>query len=375
MNDPHYRRCSRCVMDSTADKGIFFDSNGHCNFCNHYFLRLSKLAYQGPSSDAELARIVEKIKNAGKRLEYDCVVGLSGGIDSSYVAYMVNKLGLRAYCVHLDNGWDSDISVKNIKRIVDKLGFDYESYVLDWEEFKDLQLSFLRASVPDAETPTDMAIPAIAYDAAEKHGIKYIIGGGNYVTEGIRPAWWHYDRKDVTYLAAIHKRFGTVPLRTFPTFGFQTEIFYKMKGIKSVYLLNYVPYSKAAAMETLKNEFQWAYYGGKHYESKYTGFIQAYYLFEKFRIDYRVATFSSQICAGALSRDEALKELAQKPYDDLKIGQEKHYLCKKLGISSDEFDAIMAAPPKSYKDYPNNERFLQLLYSAYRKLNGLKRRD
>ena len=213
-----------------------------------------------------------------------------------------------------------------------------------------------------------MAIPAIAHDAAEKHGIKFIIGGGNYVTEGIRPAWWHYDRKDVTYLAAIHKRFGTVPLRSFPTFGFGTEIFYKMKGIKSVYLLNYVPYSKAAAMETLRKEFHWTYYGGKHYESKYTGFIQAYYLFEKFKIDYRVATFSSQICAGAISRDEALKELAKKPYDDLKIDQEVHYLCKKLGISRNEFDAIMAAPPKSYKDYPNNEKFLQFLYSAYRKL-------
>lgn len=358
-------------MDTTADREIAFDANGHCNYCNHYFSHLSKLTYQGASSDARLARITDDIKKAGKRLKYDCVVGLSGGIDSSYVAYTVKMLGLRAYCVHLDNGWDSDISVKNIKRIVDKLGFDYESYVLDWEEFKNLQLSFLRASVPDVETPTDMAIPAIAHDAAEKHGIKYIIGGGNYATEGIRPAWWHYDRKDVTYLDAIHKKFGTAPRNTFPTFGYIRETYCKLRGIKSVYLLNYVPYSKAQAIETLQKEFQWTYYGGKHYESKYTGFIQAYYLYEKFKIDYRVATFSSQICAGAISRDEALRELARKPYDDVKIELEKQYLCKKLGISRNDFDAIMAAPPRSYKDYPNNEKFLQFLYAGYRKLKDL----
>lgn len=359
-------------MDSKADAGISFDDFGRCNFCIHYFERLANATYQGPSSDAELARITARIKDAGANRKYDCVVGVSGGIDSSYVAYMVGKLGLRAYCVHLDNGWDSEIAVRNIKRIVGKLGFDYQSYVLDWEEFKDLQLSFLRASVPDAETPTDMAIPAIAHDAAEKHGVKYIIGGGNYVTEGIRPEWWHYDRKDVTYLNAIHQKFGSRPLRTFPTFGFTTEIYYKLKGIQTIYLLNLIPYDKATAMRTLEKEFQWKYYGGKHYESKYTGFIQSYYLFEKFGIDYRVATLSAQICAGAMSRDAALIELEGKPYDDSKIEHEKQYVAKKLGISRAEFDAIMATPPKTYKDYPNMKPYLQLLYATYRTLKQMK---
>lgn len=357
-------------MDTTSDREVVFDENGYCNYCSHYLQRLSKLTYQGPSSDTELGRIVDEIKKAGRNLEYDCVVGVSGGVDSSYVAYKVKELGLRALCVHLDNGWDSDISVKNIKRMLDKLGFDYQSHVLDWEEFKDLQLSFLRASVPEAETPTDMAIPAIAYGAAEKHGVKYLIAGGNYVTEGIRPKWWHYDRKDVTYLNAIHKRFGSKDLTTFPTFGYLKEIYFKLKGIKSIYLLNYVPYSKAAAMEALEKNFQWKYYGGKHYESKFTGFIQAYYLFEKFGIDYRVATLSAQICAGAVTREEALAELAKKPYDDVKIEQEIEYLCKKIGIPRAEFDAIMAAPPKSYNDYPNNKRFLEMLYGIYRKLKS-----
>jgi len=372
MSDPRYQRCERCVMDTVSDPEIAFDKDGRCHYCANYFDRLARLTYQGESSDAELARIVDAIKKAGKNREYDCVVGVSGGVDSSYAALMVKNLGLRALCVHLDNGWDSDISVRNIKRIVDNLGFDYQSYVLDWEEFKDLQLSFLRASVPEAETPTDIAIAAIAYDAAEKHGIKYIIGGGNYATEGIRPEWWHYDKKDVKYLTSIHRRFGAKKLATFPTFGFQKEIYYKMKGIKTIYLLNYVPYSKTDAMQVLEKTFQWKYYGGKHYESKYTGFIQSYYLFEKFKIDYRVATFSSQICAGEITREQALEELTRKPYDDVKIEQEKEYLCKKLDIPRAEFDAIMAAPPKSYRDYPNGKKFLETLYDAYRKLNFRK---
>lgn len=372
MSESNYRRCSRCVMDTTADPAIGFDAEGHCGYCTGYFDRLARLTYQGPSSDAELARIVDAIKQSGKNRDYDCVVGMSGGVDSSYAAHVVKNLGLRALCVHLDNGWDSDISVKNIKRIVDKLGFDYQSYVLDWEEFKDLQLSFLRASVPEAETPTDIAIAAIAYDAAEKNGIKYIIGGSNYATEGIRPDWWHYDKKDAKYLRSIHKRFGAKKLKTFPTFDYWREIYFKLKGVKAIYLLNYVPYSKTNAMQVLEKIFQWKYYGGKHYESKYTGFIQAYYLFEKFGIDYRVATFSSQICAGEISREQALSELSRKPYDDAKIEQEKEYLCKKLDIPRAEFDAIMAAPPKSYKDYPNSQKFLETLYGAYRWFNFRK---
>jgi len=366
--ETEYRRCSRCVMDTHADPEIAFDADGRCNYCTGYFDKLAKLTYQGKSSDAELGRIVDAIKKAGKGREYDCVVGVSGGVDSSYVAHLVKTFGLRALCVHLDNGWDSDISVRNIKRIVDKLGFDYQSYVLDWEEFKDLQLSFLKASVPEAETPTDIAIAAVVFDAADKHGIKYIVGGSNYATEGIRPYWWHYDKKDLKYLKAIHKRFGAKKLRTFPTLGYQKEIYYKLKGVKIVYPLNLVPYTKAGAMEVLEKTYQWKYYGGKHYESKYTGFIQAYYLYEKFKIDYRVATFSTQICAGEITRAQALEELARKPYDDAKIEIEKDYLCKKLDIPRREFDAIMAAPPKTYKDYPNNKKFLEALYGAYRKL-------
>lgn len=368
MKELKYQQCKRCVMDTT-DPEIFFDGNGYCNHCNNYFDNLSKRAYQGRTSDEKLAHIVEKIKKSGKNKVYDCVLGISGGIDSSYAAYILKKSGLRTLCVHMDNGWDSEISVKNIRYIVSKLGFDYQSYVLDWEEFRDLQVSFLRASVPEAETPTDIAIPAVLYEIASKYKIKYIISGGNFATEGILPKSWHYDAKDVKYLKSIHEKFSIKKLKTFPTFGYQKEIYYKLKGIKTIYLLNYVPYSKKDAIEVLEQELGWKYYGGKHYESKYTGFIQSYVLFEKFKIDYRLATFSTQICTGEITREEALNELPKKPYDPIKTEEEKKYVCKKLDISLQEFNEIINLPPKTYKDYPNNKKLLQFIYNIYRKLN------
>lgn len=367
MNKPGYRRCIRCIMDTT-DAEIRFDAAGHCNHCSYFLDHLAKLTYQGSSSDAQLSRIVETIRHAGRHLEFDCVLGLSGGIDSSYAAYTLKRLGLRPLCVHLDNGWDSDISIKNIKHIVSKLDIGYQSEVLDWEEFKDLQLAFLRASVPEAETPTDIAIQAIVYGAAKRHGIKYIISGGNFATEGILPKSWHYDAKDVTYLRAIHKLYGTRRLETFPLFDYKKWIYFKLKGLKTIYLLNFVPYSKELAMNTLEKELAWRYYGGKHYESRYTGFVQSYLLFEKFAIDYRLPTLSTQICMGETTREAALADLARKPYDPEKIAVEKQYVSKKLGISVAEFDAIMAAPPKSHQDYPNDKRLLEFLYRTYRRL-------
>lgn len=371
MTKREYQQCTRCVMD-TSDPDIVFSANGHCNHCTNYFERLANQTYQGPGSDAELSRIVAAIKNAGRGKSYDCILGLSGGIDSSYAAYVLKKLGLRTLCVHLDNGWDSDISAKNIKEIVAKLGFGYESFVLDWEEFKDLQVAFLRASVPEAETPTDIAIQGVVYGAAQRHGIKYIISGGNFATEGILPKSWHYDAKDVTYLKAIHRRFGTKKLKKFPTFGFVKGIYYKLLGVKTIYLLNYVPYSKSAAMATLEKELAWKYYGGKHYESIYTGFIQSYVLYEKFNIDYRRSTLATQICAGEVTRAQALEEFSRKPYDPAKIQDVMRYFCKKLDLSLDDFNRMMAEPPKSHNDYPNSKALLEFLYATYRKFNWKK---
>lgn len=363
-----YQQCSFCVMD-TSDPLISFDEEGTCNLCTEFRQSRQHHNYQGEESDQKLGLLIVQIKKDGIGKEYDCVIGVSGGIDSSYVAWIAKEKGLRVLAVHMDNGWNSEEAVLNIKNIVGKLGIDYETVVLDWEEFRDIQLSFLKASVPEAETPTDVAIPAACHQLAAKYNIKYIISGGNFATEGILPKSWHYNSKDLKYFRHIQKTFGTRKIKKLPTFGFVRETYYKIvKGIKMIYILNYTPYKKDEAVEILKEKFNWKYYGGKHYESKYTGFIQSYYLFEKFGIDYRRATLSTQICTGEIDRIEALKILETKPYNDEIVAREKEYIAKKLKISLAEFEEIINRPAKWYWDYPNNEKRLGFIYNTYRKL-------
>lgn len=352
-------------MDTT-DPDISFDDAGRCNHCRTYEERTSKLIYRGSESQRELDAIIARIKQDGRRHEYDCVLGISGGIDSCYAAYVAKSAGLRPLAVHMDNGWDSDTSVKNIKNVAARLGIDYQSYVLDWDEFRDLQLSFLKASVVEIETPTDMAIPAALHRVAAENQVKFIISGGNYATEGILPKAWHYNAKDVRYLNAIHNRFGTRKLQSFPTFGYWAEAYFKLvKGIRFVYVLNYVPYSKAEAVKYLETELGWKQYGGKHHESRITAFVQSYVLPVKFNIDYRKATLSTQICARQVSRNDALEQLRQSPFDPATIGGDEEYVAKKFEISRDELETILARPPRSYRDYPNDQRLLEILYRIY----------
>ena len=355
-------------MDTT-DPLIFFDENDYCNHCTEFLNKRARHQFQEEENNEALDRIIEEIKRSGKGREYDCISGISGGIDSCYMAYIAKKKGLRVLAVHLDTGWNSEEAVLNIKNITRKLDIDYESYVLDWEEFKDLQLAFLKASVPEADTPTDIAIPAAIHHYAAKYGVKYILAGGNLSTEGILPATWHYNAKDMKYFNYIQKTFGRRKLKNFPTFGFKKEMYYKLvKGINMVYLLNYVNYVKEDVMELLKEKLDWKFYGGKHYENIYTGFIQSYYLYEKFGIDYRRATLSSQICLGNVNRDAALEQLKSKPYELAKVEREKQYISKKLQISEDEFERILSLPPKWYWDYPNDEKKLGFVYDTYRKI-------
>ena len=355
-------------MDTT-DPQITFDDAGHCCHCTEFLERRAKHSYQGKESDVALDRILEDIKRAGRGSKYDCVLGVSGGVDSSYLAYIITHRGLRPLAVHMDNGWNSEKAVVNIKNITRGLGIDYESYVLDWEEFKSLQLAFLKASVPEAETPTDVAIPAALHSVAAKHGIKYILSGGNLATEGILPKSWHYDVRDLKYFNYIHRTFGSRPLKTFPTFGYKKEVFYKVvKGMRMIYPLNYVPFIKDDAVKLLREKFEWRPYGGKHYESTYTRFIQSYYLYEKFKIDYRRATLSTRICVGEIGRCCASQQLISLPYDPNEIEETKQYVAKKLGIDKDEIERIMRLPAKRYWDYPNDERRLSVIYDMYRKL-------
>jgi N-acetyl sugar amidotransferase len=355
-------------MDTT-DPAIIFNENGYCNHCTEFLNIRIKYQYQGKESTAALDRLVEEMKLAGKGKQYDCISGISGGIDSCYMAYIAKKKGLRVLAVHLDNGWNSEEAVLNIKNVTKKLGIDYASYVLDWEEFKDIQLAFLKASIPEADTPFDMAIPAALHYFAAKYKVKYILNGGNFSTEGILPPTWHYNAKDMKYFNHIQKKFGRKKLKNFPTFGFKKEMYYKLiKGIKIIYLLNFVHYKKEDVMKLINEELDWKYYDGKHYESRYTRFIQSYYLYEKFGIDYRRATLSSQICSGDTSRDDALKQLEHKPYKTCEVEEQKQYISKKLQITKDEFEKILKLPAKWYWDYPNDHKKLGLIYDVYRKL-------
>jgi len=370
---PPYQICNRCVMD-TSDVDIQFDEKGNCNHCNNFFKKISAQLYdesKAEESRKALENQINSIKESGKNNTFDCIIGVSGGVDSSYVAYLAKNYGLKPLLVHLDNGWDSTVSTENIRFLADKLEFEYMSYTLDWEEFKDLQLSFLKASVPEMETPTDIVVPAVLHKIAAQHNIKYIISGGNFATEGILPKTWSYDAKDLQYLLGIHKKFGTKKLKTFPKFGWKEELYYKIvKKIKMFYILNLVPFDKEKAMKILETELGWKYYGGKHYESIYTGFVQSYIMPRKFNMDYRRATLSTQICHGQTTRELALKELQQKPYNDETIEKQKVAVCEKLNISIADFEKFMQEPPKMYRDYPNNEKFLQFIYKSYLKLTG-----
>jgi hypothetical protein len=274
----------------------------------------------------------------------------------------------------MDNGWNAEEAVKNIKTICQSLDIDYVSHVLNWEEFKDIQLSFLRASIVEMEIPTDVAIPHSLHKVAAKHKIKYILSGGNMAGEAILPRSWFYYPKDSKLLKAIHRKFGEKKIRSYPTFDYLDEIYYKfVKGIRIVYPLNHVPYSKPNAKELLKSELGWVEYGGVHHESMFTRIVLSYLQPTKFNVDYRKCTLSAEICNNLITRDEALEKLEELPYDPETIQDEKAYVARKLGVSSEEFEEIIALPPKSYRDYPNNERLLDFIYGMYRRFIGGER--
>ena len=364
-----HRICTRCVMDTT-DSEIKFDEKGTCNHCKRYDEMVRIKILTGEERENKLKEIVDKIKREGKNKEYDCIIGVSGGVDSTYVAYIVKILGLRPLAVHLDNGWDSELAVGNIEKILKKLDIDLYTYVVDWEEFRDLQLAYLKASVVDIEVVTDHAITAAIYDIADKKGIKYFLSGTNFVTEEIMPNSWKYTKIDLRNLEAIHKRYGTVKLKTYPTMGLFKWLYYRsFKGIHSIPLLNYVDYNKKEAKKLLISEFCWKDYGGKHYESLFTKFYQAYILPTKFNIDKRKAHLSTLICSGQITREEALKELEKPLYEKDELERDKKYVLKKLGLSEKEFEDLMKLPIKKHREYGAQED--EWIYSLLRRLKKL----
>ena len=347
----------------TSDPDIVFDDKGICNHCHKYEESFADRVFDDETAKVKLVQLVEQIKAAGKGKDYDCLIGVSGGVDSTYVAYLVKTLGLRPLAIHLDNGWNSELAVKNIENVLTKMDIDLYTYVINWEEFKSLQLSFLRASTPDGEIPSDHAIFALLFNEADKRGIKHILTGMNYRTESRycrEPrAQGHLDWK---YVSGVNKRFGNRSLKTFPRITVSKLFYYwAIKRTKYISILNYINYNKEDVMGVLQDELGWKYYGGKHYESVYTRFYQSYVLPEKFNIDKRRAHYSNLILSGQMKRDEALLEL-QKPTCDPKIiAEDIEFTAKKLQISREEFEQIMKLPIKSYQDYPNQEYWINLM--------------
>ena len=293
----NYRICSRCVMDTT-DPDIKFDESGVCSHYRRNEESVKERLFLGEAGQEKLNKLVDQINSKGRNKKYDCIIGVSGGVDSTYVASLVKKLGLRPLAVHLDNGWDSKLATSNIEKALKKLDVDLCRYVVDWEEFKDLQLSFLRASASDAEIPTDHAISALLYRTALKEGVQFIITGSNVSAEGVLPTKWAYGLRDWRHIRSAHKKFGKIRLEDFPPYSLLRLLYYVfVKRLKTIHILNYMKYVKKEAREIIEKELGWKYYGGKHYESICTPFLQAYILPKKFGIDKRRAHLSALICS------------------------------------------------------------------------------
>jgi len=371
-----YQLCTRCVMDS-SDPAISFNSEGICNHCREFDEVTSKGWFPNEEGARHLAVMVEKIKIAGKGKPYDCILGLSGGVDSSYLALKVHEWGLRPLVVHVDAGWNSELAVANIEKIVKFCNFDLHTHVVDWEEMRDLQLAFLRSGISNQDVPQDHIFFASIYHYATKNGIKYVLSGGNLATEGIFPDAWHGSAMDAINLHAIHRKFGQRRLKDYKTVSFfDYYLWYPfVKQLRTVRPLNYIHYDKKMAVTELEQKIGWRAYGRKHGESIFTKFFQNYYLPTRFGYDKRRPHFSSLIVSGQMSRDEAIEKLAEPLYSANELEVDIAYLCKKLGIGRNDFEEFIKAPKHSYLEYPNwinHQKFIKKMQSLIFRVLGKK---
>ena len=345
-------------MDTTDSK-IIFDNKGVCDHCNTFFTDILPNWQNGKNREIQLKGILSNVIKSSKGADFDCIMGMSGGIDSSYLLYsMVKEYGLRPLVFHVDAGWDSQIAVNNIERLIDGLGLDLYTEVINWEEIKDLQLSFFKSGVPHIDTPQDHAFFATMYKFASDNNIKYILTGGNYSTECVRnPLEWMYYQSDSAQLRDIHKKFGTIPLESYPVTNILWHKVYLpyIKGIKLIRPLDYIPYHKEKAMNLLVDKFGYQKYPQKHFESRFTRFYESYWLPERFGYDTRKVQYSSLILTGQMTREDALQRLKKPAYNEETIHQEFEYIANKLGISIDELQSYMDAPKKTYKDYKSQQ--------------------
>lgn len=372
-----YNICNRCVMD-TSDPSIKFDGAGHCDYCGNFQDQIQPNWHTDDLGAQNINAIAEKIKAAGKGKDFDCIIGLSGGLDSSYAAYVAKvKMGLRPLLFHVDAGWNTDQAVGNIEKLVDGLGLDLYTEVINWEEMKDLQVAFLRSQIPDQDMPQDIAFFSALYKFARKNKIKYVLTGANYSTECCREPedWGAYPGIDKTLIQDIHSRFGTKPLKSFPIVDiFVYKVLYqKLLGMEIVKPLNCVPYVKKDAEEELSRLFGWQKFQHKHHESRFTRFYEDYWMPRKFGFHKRRAHFSSLIMTGQMTRDEALDRLSRPEMDEHFLKQEFEYVANKLGLTVAELQDIFDGENKTYRDYKNKRWAIGVGADVMRRL-GLERR-
>lgn len=347
-----YKQCAHCIIDTNDDPHVTFDNQGVCSYCQNYQRQKFQFVKVGADGESELKTLIERVKKSGKNKKYDCIIGLSGGVDSSYLALKVSQWGLRALAVHFDNGWNSELAVKNIEQIISKLKIDLYTLVIDWEEFRDLQLAFIRASVVDIEMITDHAIVATLYKLAIEHDVKFILSGSNYVTEAILPNNWIHHKADYVHIKALQRHYNKKPLVTYPLLDLKLRMRAEFHDIQSISPLNLIPYVKTEAKKELQELLGWRDYGGKHYESVFTRFYQGYILPQKFKIDKRKAHLSNLICSGQITRAEALAELAKPIYEENLLRTDYDFVLKKLELSPAQFEEILNIPPQKHTAYP-----------------------
>lgn len=360
------KTCTRCILGLDDDPNLTFDAHGVCNYCRQYDEIAGRYTDKAANQRWVSNKLAEIKARAGNK-KYDSILGLSGGVDSSYLAYWAKENGLRPLIVHFDNGWNSELAVANIERICKTLDFELNTIVIDWEEFRNLQLAYFRAGVVDIECASDHAIIATLFNLAYQYKVHYILAGVNYQTECIMPRGWNYNKQDYLNLKAVYEKHGPgKKLKNYPTKPVLKQLFFRhVFKIEFVEFLNYIDYNKDQVKAFITEKLGWRDYGGKHYESQFTKIYQSYILPVKFGVDKRRAHFANLICSGQMTREEALMELENKPYDAEKIRVEIEYLLKKWGITRAEFDKIMESKPVSHQAYPSDQE-------VYRKINQVR---
>ena len=360
MKENNFQICSRCVLDTTV-KDIKFDDEGNCNYCTHFLERSSHIINRTNSnSEEELVNLITNIKKNGKNKPYDCIVGVSGGVDSSWAIIKAKEYGLRPLAVHMDNGWNSELAQNNIENLIKILDVDLYTHVIDWSEYKSLMQAFFDADVIDVELLYDNAMLAVNYQLANKYGIKYILSGGNQITEGIKtPSGWNWFKKDKKNIKAIAKKFGKVKLKSFPAIGTLDFVYFEFfKKISWVSFLDYFDFNKQEALNVLQEKYSYKPYPFKHYESIFTRFYQGYLLPEKFNVDKRRLHFSALIISNQMKRDDALNLLKEIPYasNDI-LNEDKSYFLKKMGWTSKDLSSYLKRKEKPHLNY-SSEQYL-----------------